>query len=215
MAKDRGTASASAEAEVSAPAVGQVVGRNLAQLRAQWGQTQQEAANVLRADGLAWTAANIASIESGRRESMDIAALTLLAGSYEVPLSRLFAGEGNMRLSADAVVDLSDYREWLDGQSRLSITLSGSAVRRWANSLPGETVSFQADAELAARLGLRPEDVYTAAEKLWGRNLHQERDRRMAEMGEMTPTQRRTRRGHITRQLAKELAPHLPPSSHS
>ncbi|NJP28078.1 hypothetical protein FLW53_28535 [Microbispora sp. SCL1-1] len=194
------------------PTIGQVVGRNLAELRTQWGQTQKEAAEVLRADGLAWTAANVASIESGRRESIDLGALTLLAGSYDVPLSRFFHGNGEMRLSAEVTVDLRDYRQWLDGQARLSLThtLRGSAAQRWINSLSSEVVSFQADAELAARLGLRPEDVYTAAEKLWGRNLHQERDRRLAEFGDMTPAQRRTRRGHITRQLAKELEPHLP-----
>ncbi|WP_219467768.1 hypothetical protein [Nonomuraea rhizosphaerae] len=198
------------------PTVGQVVGRNLARLRQQWGQTQQEAATVLRADGLAWTAANVASIESGRRETIDFGALVLLAGSYETPLSGLFLGEGDMRLSADVTVELVDLRRWLDQEARLTITLSsGPAVQRWLDSIPAERVSFQADAELAARLGLRPEDVYRAAEKLWGgRNLHQERDRRLAEYGDLTPAQKRTRRGHITRQLAKELEPHLPkPSS--
>lgn len=196
--------------ETEALTVGQVVGRNLAELRAQWGQTQKEAAEVLKTDGLAWNAANIASIESGRRESIDFGVLVLLANSYRVPLSRFFEGRGEMRLSADVTVDLGVFRRWLDQEEQLILTFSGKPAQRFIESLPGESLHFQADAELAARLGLRPEDVYTAAERLWGRTLHQERERRLAELGDMTLAQRRTRRGHITRQLAKELAPHLP-----
>lgn len=192
------------------PTVGQVVGRSLARLRGRRGRTQREAAGDLRASGLGWTAANIASIESGRREGIDFGALVLLAHAYDVPLAELFQGEGEVRLSGEATVELAALRRWLAGAGELVVTVSGEAARRALGSLPGETVSFQADAELAARLGLRPEDVSAAAEALWGRTLHQERERRLAGFGEMTPAQRRTRRGHITRRLAKELEPHLP-----
>jgi len=195
------------------PTVGQVVGRNLARLRERRGQTQKEAAEAIRRAGLAWTSANIASIESGRREGIEFSALALLAHAYDVPLTAFFEGDGEMRLSDEATVELAEFRRWLNDEASLAPTVSGEAARRLIGSLPGEPISFQADAELAARLGLRPEQVYTAAEKLWGRTLHQERDRRLAELGEMTPAQRRTRRGHITRRLAKELEPYLPKPS--
>ncbi|MEU8276490.1 hypothetical protein ACFYOK_35950 [Microbispora bryophytorum] len=196
--------------EAAIPTIGQVVGRNLAELRAQWGQTQKEAAAVLQAHGLAWTSANIASIESGRRESIDLGALTLLAEAYDAPLSRFFVGGGQMRLSAEVTVELAVYREWLEGTGRLKVTRPTSATQRWVNAAAAEAVHLQADTELAARLGLNPDDVSAAARTLWGRSLHQERDRRLAAIGEMTATQRRTHRGHITRQLVKELEPHLP-----
>ena len=195
------------------PTVGQVVGRNLARLRERRGQTQKEAAEAIRRAGLAWTSANIASIESGRREGIEFSALALLAHAYDVPLTAFFEGDGEMRLSDEATVELAEFRRWLNDEASLAPTVSGEAARRLIGSLPGAPISFQADAELAARLGLRPEQVYTAAEKLWGRTLHQERDRRLAELGEMTPAQRRTRRGHITRRLAKELEPYLPKPS--
>lgn len=191
--------------------IGQAVGRNLAQLREQRGQTQQEAAAYLRAYGLSWTAANVASIESGRRESIDLGAFVVIAMAYDVAPSSLFNGAGEIRLAADVAVALDVLRGWLDRDgTEPVVTVTGNAARRTIDNLPGDEVSFQADAELAARLGLRPEDVYRAAERVWGRNLHQERDRRLADAGHMTPTQRRTRRGHITRQLTKELEPHLP-----
>lgn len=206
-----------------AQTIGQIVGRNLAQLREKQKQTQQEAAVFLRTEGLAWTAANIASIESGRRETIDVGTLTVLAYAYRVPLSRLFEGEGYMRLAAEVTVHLGSYRAWLDGTdlegrqglvrtNPLILELTGLAARKHIEAMPADSrFSFRADAELADRLGLEPKDVYQAAERLWdGRTLHEERDRRLAELGEMTPNQRRTRRGHITRQLAKELEPHLP-----
>ncbi|MET8381605.1 helix-turn-helix domain-containing protein [Streptosporangium canum] len=206
------------DADSEARTIGQVVGRNLAQLREARKQTQQEASAFLRKEGLAWTAANVASIESGRRETIDLGALTLLAYAYKVPMSRLFEGDGEMRLSAEATTTLKYYRRWLDREAPgMILAFSGHAARKTIDAMPDDgKFLFQADAELAARLGLTPKDVYEAAERLWqGRTLHEERDRRLAELGEMTPTQRRTRRGHITRQLAKELEPHLPPSAQS
>src|SRR5688500_12860543 len=84
------------DARPSERTIGQVVGRNLAELREARGQTQREAATFLRGFGLSWTAANIASIESGRRESIDVGALHLLALAYDVRESRLFEGEGEV-----------------------------------------------------------------------------------------------------------------------
>lgn len=208
------------EASQEPRTAGQVVGANLAQLRTARGQTQQEAALFLRSEALNWTAANIASIESGRRETVDVVVLSLLAVAYNVPLSRLFEGDGEMRLGHETTVLLRTYRRWLDdggpGNQRLILTQTGFAARKAIEAMPDDgKFLFQADAELAARLDLTPQDVYRAAERLWGRTLHEERDRRIADLGEMTPTQRRTRRGHITRQLAKELEPHLPKNDRS
>nr|BFE30663.1 hypothetical protein GCM10010200_029140 [Actinomadura rugatobispora] len=193
--------------------IGQVVGRNLAELREARGQTQREAAAFVRGFGLAWTPANIASIESGRRETIDIGAFSVLALAYDVPPSRFFEGKGEVRLGAEVSAELEYYRGWLDRQvPKPPLTMTGRTARKVLDAMPDDgKIQFQADAELADRLGLEPKDVYRPAMELWGgRTLHEERDRRLAELGQMTPTQRRTRRGHITRQLAKELEPHLP-----
>jgi transcriptional regulator with XRE-family HTH domain len=194
------------------PLGGHVVGENLRRIRESRGLTQAEAADRLQATGLWWQRSHVAAIEAGNRESVDFGALALIAAAFDLPVSDLFVGDGPVRLSSDAVVT----RQWLrDVFSHRppsdAYEPSGRAARKFAEQIPGEKVSFQADAELAQRLGLRPEDVYQAAESLWqGRNLHQERDRRIAEMGEMSAAERRVRRGHVTRQLAKELAPYLP-----
>jgi hypothetical protein len=153
----------------------------------------------------------VAALESGHRESIDGPAMLLLAAALDVPPVELFEGDGPVRLTDEVTVSRNYIREVLSGSEPTEeLGLEGAAARAFIRSLPGETVSFQADAELAQRLGLRPEQVYEAAERLWGRNLHQERDRRVAELGDMTASQRRIRRGHITRQLARELAPYLP-----
>lgn len=193
---------------------GRVIGANLRRLREARQLTQVEAADVLRRHGLSWQRSHVAAIEAGNRESADVAVLALIAAAFDVPVSDLFAGEGRVRLAADAVATRAWLRDCFAGRTpNDTIEVIGTAARWLIESMAGEPVSFQADAELAHRLGLRPEDVYQAAIRLWGRTLHQERDARVAGLA-ATDSPRvfslRAHRGHITRQLAEELGPHLP-----
>lgn len=199
--------------EPGPPRFGHVVGENFRRLREARDMTQAEAAQHLRARGLMWTRSQVAALEAGNRESVDAPALLLLAEALGLArVADLVEGVGPVRLTEQTTATRNYVRDRLDGGTGGDdpLELGSEAARAAIALMPGETVSFQADAELAQRLGLRPEDVYGTAERLWGRNLHEERDRRVAEMGEMTAAERRVRRGHVTRQLARELAPHLP-----
>lgn len=195
--------------------LGQVAGENLRRMRVARGLTQDELSRLLGTSGLMWQRSHIAALENGNRETIDLGVLWLLAIVVKVPIIRFFEGEGDIRLTPNAIVSRENFRKLIPPPEKgpnVSITLGSRAFRLFWDSIDGETISFQADAELAQRLGLRPEDVYLTAERLWGRNLHQEREKRVAELGELSPGQRRAKRGHITRQLTKELQPHLPKS---
>lgn len=193
---------------------GHVIGENLRRIRDELGLTQAELARHLQACGVFWQRSHIAALEAGNRETVGEGVLAMLAGALERAVADFFAGDGLVRVTPDAVTTRRGLRELFSGlEPNAAVVLSTRATkRRFDEMMPGsEQVSFQADAELAQRLGLRPADVYEVAERLWGgRNLHQERDRRVAELGEMTSSERRARRGHVTRQLIKEITPHLP-----
>ena len=199
------------------PTLGQVAGENMRRIRQLRSITQDEVAAALKATGLFWQRSHVAALEAGNRETLDLGTLVLISRALEVPASQWFEGEGRVRLSADATVSREALREWFDSGTMPTPLLVGrraarAAIARWGELSHATKVSFHADAELAARLGLRPEEVYTAAERLWGRNLHQEREKRLGDLGELSPGQRRAKRGHITRQLTKELEPYLPKS---
>lgn len=191
--------------------LGVVVGENVQRIRTERHLTQEEATVQLRAHGLMWSRSGIAALEAGQRDDVAASALLLLASALDVAPAALVAGDGDVRLTDESTVAREDLREFLAGEAAKLVPTVGSRAARAALSLmPGERVSFKADAELAQRLGLRPEQVYHAAERLWGHNLHQERERRLAELGNLSVSERRVRRGHITRALTAELSPHLP-----
>src|ERR1700730_9026065 len=82
----------------STPTLGQVVGRNFAAFRAARGWTQEIASRMLQAQGLDWSAAQIASLESGRREDLTVSDLLKLSLALEVSLASWYAGAGRASL---------------------------------------------------------------------------------------------------------------------
>jgi transcriptional regulator with XRE-family HTH domain len=201
---------------VGAASLGAVVGENVQRIRAERRLTQEEATLRIRAVGLMWSRSGVAALESAQREDVATSALLLLAAGLDVKPADLVAGEGDVRLTVESTVTREWLRDYLSGAiSNVPVSVGSKAARAGLSLMPGERISFKADAELAQRLGLRPEDVYGAAERLWGHNLHQERERRLAELGDLSASERRVRRGHITRALAAELAPYLPNGEHS
>ncbi|MEU8275719.1 helix-turn-helix domain-containing protein [Microbispora bryophytorum] len=204
---------AKATDEETAPLLGHVVGENLKRLRATAGLTQQQAARLLQANGVRWSRSHVAAFEAGDREVVDVGVLTLIARAFEVPPAELLDGDGPIRITPEATWTRAALREMLTaGETDEALTLIGQALRMAVEAAGGEHVlvnPLQADIDLAMRMGVRPELVTQAAERLWGHPLQAERDRRLAEMEPMTEAQRRTRRGHITRKLTREIEPHL------
>lgn len=66
-------------------------------------------------------------------------------------------------------------------------------------------VHQEAERQLARALGLSVSDVAALSAKLWQRTLTDERERRLGEGGDSGPPRAR-RRGHITRELKREIA---------
>jgi transcriptional regulator with XRE-family HTH domain len=172
-----------------------VVGENLKRLRAQWHQTQDELADWLQGRGLPWSRSQVAAIETGKRESLDLVTAAVLAAALEAPLGDLLAGDGYVR-HADGAVS----RRWLRD------ALAGERVEV-AELAP--KAAFTVDAAIASSLRVHPEDIARAAGPLWNRSAIEERDRRVAELGELTDRQRQAHRGHVTRQLTKEIKAYL------
>ena len=73
-----------------------------------------------------------------------------------------------------------------------------------------EAAAGQAEVKAAYKMQVKPLDVSLASFRLWGRSLTQERNRRVGEAArEASFRSLQATRGHITRQLLKELAPTL------
>jgi transcriptional regulator with XRE-family HTH domain len=189
--------------------IAQVVGENLRALRHQAGDSQPEASRrLVERSGLRWSRANIAYLESGgRRESLGLDVIHAIAGAYDVRPSALFAGEGLMRYSSGYTVTREAMRAALDSGRVPSMTPPREGVTDGANDL----VAFEADNLLAVRLGIPFDTVRTAARRVWGRSLTQERDHRVAQhSGDESRRSLQARRGRVTRELTRELMPYLP-----
>lgn len=195
---------------------GAVVGENVRRLREAAGLTQTEAARLLQATGFpSWTRSQIAALEAGNRESVDAGTLVMLATAFSVRVSDLFAGDGGVLFSDEVGLTREMLRYAYSGGDELGKagwTRTGRALASWiemyasgAISIEDAPAPFQADAELAVRLGISPNAVIDTARNLWGRTLHEERDHRVSQLGEIPSAERRARRGHVTRQLAKEI----------
>lgn len=181
--------------------VGQVIGENLKRIREERKLTQHEAARLCAAAGLSWTRTRIAVIERGDRETVDVGTLLLLAAAFDVSVSALFSGAGHVKLSP------------LNRQTRAGVQQMLSTTATWrdlSNADKPETMRFtvdavEADVALADRLDVSTRRVVEAAVRLWGQSLTEERDRRVAALGDLDPGERQAHRGHITRELGQQV----------
>jgi transcriptional regulator with XRE-family HTH domain len=199
-------------ARVEPKTIGQVVGENLARLRAARGQTQREAARFLEVAFVPWTYAMIASLESGRRASIDPESLLLLSATFSVPVTYWFEGEGEVRLNEDYTISRAHLRKALRGarDRQEPPTVTAESVRASIHTLNYASFGpMDADLVLSKRFGVQATDVLRAALALWGHPATVERDRRLGNVSGLAKDTVRSRRGHVTRQLAKELEPHL------
>lgn len=187
-----------------------VVGQNLRRLRRAAGLSQKEMARRVRAGGLWWGQPQVCAFENGSREGMDVAALAVLACALDVPAAALLEGDGQVAVAEDAVWTRSAIRAALAG-APISEPIALSGRSRFV-AAGGVVVAnpHQADFDLAARLRVPADDVIAASRKLWGHSLQEERERLLAEQEPQTMAQRKARRGHITRRLAREIEIVLP-----
>ena len=195
--------------------VGQVVGQAVRTLRLDRRWTQQSFADRVVRCGLPWKRTQVSDLESGRRESLDVGTLIVLASALgHVPLADLVAGDGKVLLTPRAdfpeqgvTCTRSELRKWLSGE-RASITLSGvqTGIKSMEHSVHvSREIPASLDISLAKLWNVDPWDVVNAAEALWNRSATEERDRRVAELGDLPIGERQARQGHITRELSAVL----------
>lgn len=79
---------------------GAVVGENLRRLRQERGWTQDRAAKRIAERGMPWGRSHIADLETGRRETIGVAELVVLAHTFGVRTAEFFAGDGDVRTTS-------------------------------------------------------------------------------------------------------------------
>jgi len=181
----------------SATGPGPVIGLSLRTLRAERGLTQEQALEMLRRAGLDWTRSNVASLESGRRQDITLSEIVLMTLAFGVPLSRWLQGHGG------GAAYLVRTGRAFNLNHAIAGLLDGNAPDQAANvplELNPEPMYLEAELHAAERLGVEPGELRAAAERLWGRRLVEEREARLG-----SDRRRRGDRGHVTRQLLREL----------
>ncbi|MCX4908065.1 helix-turn-helix domain-containing protein [Streptomyces sp. NBC_00878] len=201
--------------EEPVPSVGKVVGENLRRLRKRRRWTQEALATQLATVGLNWKRAQIADLESGRRETVDLGTLVVLAFVFGAPVHWLLEGESNVLLTprADmpahgAVMSREQLRAAIAGEENYTVTIEGSdsVKAKWDHWRHEEReIPVKLDKELARQLDVDVVRIVSAADGLWGRSLTEERERRVAELGDLPISERQARQGHITRELKSAL----------
>lgn len=183
--------------------IGQVVGENLKRIRKELhDQTQQEAARFLSLHGTPRSRDYIASLESGRRETLAVEELFTLSWAYMVPLSEWFQGADRVQLQDGPSLPVDLVRDWLASTNRADAASASHVIARAVvaslhDEEGGEVESGAeqkisvglTDVELSARLDIPPRDVAKAARAVWGRRTSREL-------------------GHRTKRLLKDFEAH-------
>lgn len=194
--------------------VGTVVGENLRKVRMANRWTQDKLASAVALSGLNWKRTHVADFENGRRETIDVGTLVVLASACEISAPDLFAGEGAVLLTPrseyerySATVTREELRTWLSAGTAALEVGGTDAVKAALDRFryEGREIPIEADAALAERLGVSTRAVVDAALQVWDRSLTEERDRRVAALGDLPLNERQAKQGHITRQLTAIL----------
>lgn len=181
--------------------MGAVVGETLRALRAEDGQTQQDVANMLARWGLAWTRAQVAGIEAGRRESFGLDELIILSNAFGIRLRDWFPGHGTVWLGPGVYLARVEIR----------IMFSPNDLPRLRANVERSPKS-EAEQNAARVLGASMAEVKTAALELWGASFTEEREMRLRRMNDHLTEERKRisgKRSAISRGLMDELREHL------
>ncbi len=211
-----------------------VIGRALKQFREEGHLRQDDVAALARSWGLLLTRAMVARIESGDRE-LSIHEFVLLTAALNITPGELINTDDLIELSPTASAPSSEVLKQLAGTSSYQRRVAGfrfperaalaSAVLGHAELFPEDHLDAaddgreaqirriagrEAERQVAATLGITPEDLTRQATALWEGGLTEERDRRVARRIGSSTTKRSaaTLRGHVTRELIDELRAH-------
>jgi transcriptional regulator with XRE-family HTH domain len=207
--------------QANPPTLAEVFGRRIKSLREAQDLSQEDIAIRARANGLNWTRATVASIETGRRDSIGVEELLLISDAIGAPPVAWFAGKGEATIAKGVAVPLEQVRYLLTTKHRgprdldlrvydqkVAMTVMEAFARetgavRW---VPGE-----AELKAARKLGVRPGEIDDAAQRLWKRSLTEERDRRVEEIApaKVERSSLQAMRGHVTRSLLTEIEAEL------
>jgi transcriptional regulator with XRE-family HTH domain len=216
-------------------ALGVALGKRLRLLREQQGLRQEDVARVARTFGLDWTRATVAAIETGRRSvALEEFFLlpNLVVETKTIPGRRTLDSHEPSENAGDTKLWVPDFlpengwvavtsRCYLRGSS-LRERLGGISTRKERTTEPAyifigerredslEMASEEeneAEQKAARKLDVEPLLLVFYAREAWGRGFTAERDRRVLEQakGDATPRRLQALRGHVTRQLLKEL----------
>jgi hypothetical protein len=185
---------------------------------------------MLRAHGLNWSAAQIASLESGRRNDLEVGELLKLSRALEVPVASWYRGAGHAMLDKPGAAmatrgELKAVRALFQGKAPddpigkdddesvstgfVTEFVGADAKNQAASAMYSfrvdRPVPSSAEVHAARRLGVDPLKLYQAAEGLWQHGLDEERERLLAEKREASAGSAPAYRGHVTRQLLGQL----------
>jgi len=171
-----------------------VVARNVAELREERRWSQVELARRMAASGLGWTPNRAAQIES-LRGTVNMVEVLGLCWTFQVPLSRLLAGDDTIELPGGHTVPLADLRAGLGGRGAQHYVDSEAEGRTREEELR----------RVAANLGLSASVLHSLATHHFGRGFVDEREDRVGDMTGIPKRSAATLRGHATRQILTEL----------
>ncbi|MBA3291073.1 MAG: helix-turn-helix transcriptional regulator [Actinobacteria bacterium] len=216
-----------------------VLGQRIRELRDAQGVTADEVAASARHFGLPWQRSTVATLETGKRglAAEELLMLPLVLGRAGVSGVRLIDLLNNPIALTDRLsVQPKGFQQLLEGVGGQSLSLGywtgpvtaedvdwSSVLRRlreMSAQLPGDLqgrlvraaegdMRGEAEQKAARRLGYSALQVSVAAHLRWGRSLTSERDDRVASRGGKGSVS--AARGHVTRELDKELIEELQP----
>lgn len=206
------------------PTLAAAIGRRVREIREGGGYTQDELAGAARRAGLTWTQASVTSLEIGRRGlSADELlllplALVFLDGGDHTLAELLDGAPENVTRPTGHPAGTGFLRHMLEGGN----AAAAGAVDRWLAAGAGdpddeEFLAFMASREPERHAGrtldVPPERVAEVAYKRWGRGLTEEReartDERRREGNDLSPQRLQALRGHVTRELLREIRDEL------
>jgi transcriptional regulator with XRE-family HTH domain len=216
-----------------------LLGKAIQRIRLELDLSQDDVARECRRRGLTWARSTIAVLEAGQKSLQISEALVLADVLGQPFFSFFYEGalDDEVAITSSLVGSLSEVQALNEGgrgfeERRLRIkegrrissrarTPRADVMRRLPNlarylsesELLAVARLTRSEAELRAAhtLGITPAEVSVAAHGLWGRSLIEERERRLSEMDEAEAPLRNLRgyRGHVTRELTRELRNYL------
>ena len=179
-----------------------VIARNVALLRTEQRATQPDLAGQMQAKGFTWSTNRVAQIETLHRP-VSLLEVVGLAAVFGVPVSRLLAGDEEIDLPSGATWPLAVVRDALAGKKRVEIRTATK------EELEDFRVSTEDLRKMAAKLGVRPEDLDALAYRVFGQSFRAEREARTGDVSGRSKRSAQTKRGHVSRALLAAVDDYL------